>query len=1024
MYHHRAGKLSQQNKSHKVGGHSTKRSIDKALHGRIETKQESRGGVGSVTGTSVKSLSSITAAGKADRINHVQQLKEQRKAELLVAKRLSGGYGPPKVICSVGLSSSVSLSSVAASLLLLSDDSYSVSPSESLSSPLTLSYNTFRQRITLLQPPRGGQRCTSASSNETFHYDVTHTISVAQMADVVLVTVDMSSHIPGPNNAPPPEPVDEEGDLFLSCLKSVGMPTVVGVILGLEKLPPQRVSEARRYANRLFTTEFGSEIKVVEVECPFSSKNSANVKSSSLHLVRAVTSILPKQVTWRSNRSFILADSMSFQSQDNGVNDSGTLTLRGYVRGRPFNVHQLLCLPGSGVYSIESVEFSADAGKASSGTRNNMDISQPQTDSVHEFTLDGEYVPLLNQLGHFASKVRIISQASAANAPIGSPIVPQERFREPLETVVDLDVNAGEQALPVADDEAIEEKTASSKTHRPKGMSAAQAAWLDSEDEANASDYETVSESEEDGVWDRNDPEYLAKKAEKKQATLTAMKDDRERLIDRHRKKKLEPSVEENPSRAENRDDDDDDVSMEDDEGGYSANQIMNARAAVSTDATGANLTPEEMDAKFPDEVDTPVDVPARVRFARYRGLKSFRTSPWDPKESLPPSYARLFQFSHFPRTQRNILKESELAEKTLIALETQKIRSETTEKKQKRKHAQHRAAMARNAASSKSASIDEDVEMDESEDAENGDVTDISAVIGEGWIASGKYVTVKLRNVSKSLLENSCVNVPGVPVFAFPLLRHENRTSVVHFSVSPYAGLQSPIKSKDSLEFRVGFRLFDAKPLFSSPAPGTDRNKFERYFRPTSGITTVSVFAPVCYSPLPVLIFKRTLVQPQAQAIESLYPATDVLLAKAACVSTKLELVATGTVSTIDPDRIILKRTVLSGFPLKVKRRSAVVRYMFFNPQDVDWFLPIEVFTKHGSVGHIKESVGTHGAMKVTFDRPIKQHDTICLSLYKRVYPRWGACYVNQAGLSISNDDDMKFTFTRENLLEDDDEL
>merc|ERR1711988_1313554 len=87
-------------------------------------------------------------------------------------------------------------------------------------------------------------------------------------------------------------------------------------------------------------------------------------------------------------------------------------------------------------------------------------------------------------------------------------------------------------------------------------------------------------------------------------------------------------------------------------------------------------------------------------------------------------------------------------------------------------------------------------------------------------------------------------------------------------------------------------------------------------------------------------------------------------------------QLAAWGSISGADPNRLVIKRVILTGYPVRVHKTKAVVRYMFFQPEDVAWFKPVELHTKKGCRGHIKESRGTHGLMKCRFNDHVKQDD------------------------------------------------
>jgi len=237
--------------------------------------------------------------------------------------------------------------------------------------------------------------------------------------------------------------------------------------------------------------------------------------------------------------------------------------------------------------------------------------------------------------------------------------------------------------------------------------------------------------------------------------------------------------------------------------------------------------------------------------------------------------------------------------------------------------------------------------------------------VVGfETRVSMGTYVTLHVANVPADIGSQLLIRASMEPIVLYSLLQLENKLSVLHFLIQKHPSCEETIPSKEELIFKTGFRSFSGRAIFSQNSLNSDKHKFERFLQP-GAFMVASVYGPVTFHPCPVTVYKKK-------------------------TNGELSLVATGSVQSVDPNRLAIKRVTLTGYPVKVKKRVATIKYMFFNPDDVRWFKPAELVTKHGLTGHIKEALGTHGLFKTYFNKPIKQHDTVCLNLYKRMYPKF----------------------------------
>ena len=302
--------------------------------------------------------------------------------------------------------------------------------------------------------------------------------------------------------------------------------------------------------------------------------------------------------------------------------------------------------------------------------------------------------------------------------------------------------------------------------------------------------------------------------------------------------------------------------------------------------------TKEEME--FQDEVDTPINILAKERFKKYRGLESMKNGNWNPLENLPKEYGSIFSFENIRNTNRLAVKFS----------------------------------------------------------------------IQNGEKISGNYIKITIKDFNFDDLKYIKENIP---IVLSTLLDHERKLCVMNYKITPYFEQNDEIiqsLNKSVLECQCGFRRYLIKPIFSVDInKNSDKIKYEKYLSKDK-FYVCSTYAQLTYSNSPTILFTR--------------------------INGDLSLVGTGISLDSNAKKIILKKIILTGYPVKIKKKKAIVRYMFFNPTDVNYFKPIQLTTKNGLRGNITESVGTHGYMKCIFNDFIKSNDTVCLNLYKRVFPVW----------------------------------
>jgi pre-rRNA-processing protein TSR1 len=400
--------------------------------------------------------------------------------------------------------------------------------------------------------------------------DLTACLDATRTSDFILVVLSADTE------------VDELGELILRAVESQGMSNLFTVVQNLDKLDSSKQRQGVIGSLKSFITHFHPEQEKLY---------GLDNRQECANLMRSLCSTTPKGIRWRDERSWMLADSISFA---HGVSDSTIIT--GVVRGRGLKADRLLQIGDWGAFQIEKI-VAAPLPKPSK----KKDESSAEEDS--EKVLD---VPTddRDDLEGLAPEDVVMDAGEEDAAMSADPSSKKGVLLDEHHYFTD---------------EEEEERKAKKKV--PKGTSQYQSAWY----------LEDVSDSgsEVDDMEMKDEEEYQA-----------APEDGMEGYAGPEATEAGPSEYPQSEAMELNEDED--------------AEQLAQYRSRKREEA--------EDDKEFPDEIELHPNVLAKERLARYRGLKSLRTSPWQKDEDRayePEQWRRLLQIPDYAASKSRSTREA-----------------------------------------------------------------------------------------------------------------------------------------------------------------------------------------------------------------------------------------------------------------------------------------------------------------------------------------------------------------------------